>query len=78
MLKINADINDLTAKPSTNLSHKSTIPALMTNKKSPKVTIVTGKVNNTKIGFKNTLSTPKTTATITEVVKFTTAMSFMK
>jgi hypothetical protein len=39
------------------------ITALITNKKSPIVTIVAGNVIKTKIGFKNILSNPITTAT---------------
>ena len=67
-----------TAKPLTNLSQINTMTALMTNKKSPNVTIVTGKVKKTKIGFTNTFSKPSTTAMITDVVKDATVMPDMK
>lgn len=49
--------------PSIRLSHIITIIALMTSRKSPSVTIVTGKVKNTSIGFTKMLSNPRTTAT---------------
>lgn len=58
---------ELTLKPSTNLSHSNTIAAFMTNKNSPKVKTVTGKVKKTKIGFKKVFNNPKTTATIIAV-----------
>ena len=41
------------------------ITALITNKKSPKVTTVTGKVRTTKIGFTKNLKIANTIATIT-------------
>ncbi len=41
----------------------------MTSKNKPNVTIVIGKVNKMRIGFTKILSNPKTTATISEVVK---------
>ena len=40
-----------------------TIPALITNKNKPKVNTVTGKVKNTKIGFKKVFNKPITMAT---------------
>ena len=46
--------------------------AFITNKNNPKVTIVTGSVNSTRIGLINILSKPKTTATITAVPKLAT------
>ena len=78
ILKISADMKPFTAKPLTNLSQINTMTALMTNKKSPHVTIVTGKVKKTKIGFTNTFSKPSTTAMITDVVKDATVMPDMK
>ena len=46
--------------------------ALITNKNSPNVKIVNGKVNTTNIGLIKTLSNPKTTATINAVGKSAT------
>lgn len=51
---------------------------MITNKNNPKVISVTGNVSNTKIGFTNALSNPKTTATINEVVKLATATPGIK
>ena len=78
ILKMSADIKPLTAKPSTNLSQIKTIMALMTNKKSPKVTMVTGNVKKTRIGFTKTFSKPSTTAIMIEVVNDATVMPDMK
>lgn len=47
--------------------------ALINSRNSPNVKIVTGKVNNTKMGFTNKLSSAKTTATTIEVMKLSTA-----
>lgn len=63
-----------TVNPFTNSLHSKMITALMTNKKSPKVTKVTGKVNKTRIGFTNRFSNPSTMATIIEVAKLSTAI----
>jgi len=46
------------------------INALITSKNKPKVISVIGKVNRIRIGFIKMLSSPRTTATISEVVKF--------
>ena len=54
-----------TAKPPISLSAKSIITALTTNRKSPKVIMVTGNVKSIKKGFTKRFSTAKTTATIT-------------
>lgn len=78
MLKIRADPKLLTTKPSTNLSQIKIIRALITNKNNPKVTIVTGNVKKTKIGFTKTLSKPKTTAIMTAVVSDATEMPAIK
>lgn len=78
MLKSSAEINPLTSKPSTNLSQIKMITAFITNKKSPKVTIVTGKVKKTKIGFTKTLSSPKTAATVIDVVNDSTDILVIK
>lgn len=66
--------NPETAKPSIILSQIIIITALITNRKSPKVTIVTGIVNKTNIGFKNVFNRAKTTATINAVEKLATAI----
>lgn len=63
---------ELTSKPPTIFVHNNIINALITNKNSPKVTIVTGKVRITNIGFTKIFSNPKTTATIIDVVKLAT------
>jgi len=52
--------------------------ALITNKKSPNVRIVTGNVNKTIMGLMKRLSNPKTIATIKDVVKFATCTPFIK
>ena len=44
----------------------------MTSKNKPNVTIVMGKVNKMRIGFIKMLSNPRTTATISDVVKVST------
>ena len=53
-----------TAKPSISLSARRIIIAFITNRKSPKVIIVTGKVKRIKNGFIRRFNTDKTTATI--------------
>ena len=64
ILKNNAAKKPDTEKPSTNLSAKRIIIALITNKKSPKVTKVAGKVKKTNNGLTNIFSNAITTATI--------------
>jgi len=66
-LKIRAIKNPSTPNPLTNASASKIITALITSKNSPKVTIVTGNVNITKIGFTIKLRTAKTIATIIAV-----------
>ncbi len=44
----------------------------MTSKNKPNVTIVMGKVNKMRMGFIKMLSNPRTTATISDVVKVST------
>ena len=78
MLNNNAVQNESTANPPTILEHKSIISALITNKNKPKVRNVTGIVKNTIIGLMNVFSKPRTTATISEVVKLATVMPDMK
>ena len=53
-----------TLNPSTSLSANRMMRALMTNKKTPKVIMVIGKVRITKKGFTSKLRIDKTTATI--------------
>lgn len=48
------------------------ITALITNKKSPRVIIVTGIVRKIRIGFKKVFNNANTTATISAVVKLST------
>jgi len=48
------------------------MPALITSKNKPKVTMVIGKVSIIKIGFKMALRNAKTAATIIAVVKVST------
>ena len=50
----------------------------MTSKNKPNVTMVIGKVNRMRIGFIKMLSNPRTTATISEVVKLATTTPGMK
>ena len=57
--------NPVTENPGTTIAASSTRSALMTSEKSPRVTIVTGKVNTSRIGRINRLSAPSTTAAIT-------------
>lgn len=72
MLNNKAPRKPSTLKPSTSLEHIIIITAFITSKKSPKVTTVTGKVKRINKGFTNKFNNPKTTATIIEVVKFST------
>lgn len=72
MLKINAVQNEFTLNPSTSVEHNKMINAFMTNKNNPNDSIVTGKVNSTKIGLINMFNKPKTTATMRAVVKSAT------
>ena len=54
------------------------IIALITNINKPNVKKVTGKVNNTKIGFTKKLSKPKTIATVKAVVNSFTYTPFIR
>ncbi len=67
MLKINAVQKPETAKPSTNLPARRIITALITNKKSPKVTKVAGKVRKINSGRTNIFSKAIIIATTTAV-----------
>ena len=64
ILKSKAVQNPLTPNPSINLSARIMMQALITKRKSPKVTMVIGMVRTIKIGFKIALSNAKTIATI--------------
>ena len=78
MLKSKAVKKESTSKPPTILSHNIIINPLMTNKNSPSVKNVIGKVNKTKIGLIKTFSNPKTIATIIDVEKLATCTPFIK
>lgn len=54
------------------------IQALITNKNNPKVKIVIGSVNKTKIGFTKKLSKAKTIATDNAVVNSSTITPFIR
>lgn len=71
-LKKSAVQKEATPNPPTILSHNNIITALITNKNKPKVKIVNGSVKITNIGLIKILSNPKTTATITAVLKSAT------
>ena len=71
-LKINAHQILLTEKPLISLSASRIIIAFIISKKRPKVTMVTGSVKITKMGFTKKLSKLRTTATITAVIKVST------
>lgn len=70
--------NELTLKPPTISSQIRIIMALITNKKSPNVKMVKGKVNSTKIGLMKTLSNPKTMATQIAEKKLSISMPEIK
>ena len=72
ILKINAVKKESTLKPPTILAHNKIKMALITNRNKPKVNTVTGRVKRISIGFTKTFNNPKTTATIIDVVKFST------
>jgi len=76
-LKIRAVKKESTLKPPTIFAHNKIKIALITSKNNPKVKSVTGRVNRTRIGFTKIFSKPKTTATIIEVVKFSTFTPFI-
>lgn len=78
MLNHNAVQKDSTLNPPTIFVHNKIRHAFITNRKIPRVKIVTGSVNNTKIGFTKMFNSPKTIATIIEVEKFFTWTSRIK
>jgi hypothetical protein len=57
-----------TLKPATRASAKRMIMALMINRKSPNVTIVTGRVRITKMGFTKKFNKLSIIATIIAVI----------
>lgn len=66
-LNMMAQSTPFTLNPVMKLLARSIIIAFMTNKNSPKVTMVTGNVNMTKTGFTTKFKRLKTTATIIAV-----------
>jgi hypothetical protein len=78
ILNNNAHKKELTSKPPTMKSHNKITIALITNRKSPKVTNVTGSVNRTRIGLTNKFNNDSTTATMTEVKKLSTVTPGIK
>lgn len=78
MLKNKAVQNPFTSNPSTKWSHNRMIIALITNKKSPRVKTVTGKVNNTNTGFTKKFNNPSTIATINAVENSSTTTPFIR
>ena len=66
-LKINATQNPSTPNPETKPSANKMITALITRRNNPKVTIVTGNVNSTRIGFTIKFKIANTSATIIAV-----------
>jgi hypothetical protein len=77
-LNSNALQKSITSKPFTSSSHSIMIIALITNRNSPSVTIVTGSVNNTSKGLMKILSKPSTKATIIAVKKLSTLIPGIK
>jgi hypothetical protein len=68
-----------TLKPSTKWSHIKIIMALITNKNSPNVKNVTGKVSKTKMGFTKKFNKANTIATFKEVsMPFARVTPFIK
>jgi len=59
---------EVTVKPFTSSLHSSIIIPLIMSKNNPRVSIVTGRVKNTSMGFIKMLSSPNTTATINAVM----------
>lgn len=66
----------LTPKPSTNLSARRMIQALITNRNRPKVSIVAGKVNRTNKGLTKMFNNPRTAATTIAVTYPSTETPF--
>ena len=68
---------ELTLNPNIKWSQSIIIIAFITNKNNPSVKIVTGNVNNTKIGFTKKFNNPKTMATVNAVVNSSITTPFM-
>lgn len=68
-LKISAHQKPSTLNPGISLSASKMITALITNKKRPSVTRVTGMVSKTRMGFTIALSNPNTNENIIAVLK---------
>ena len=66
----------LTENPSISLCANRIIRAFITRRNSPKVMIVMGRVNITKIGLTKRFKIDSTTATITAVKKVSTSTPF--
>jgi len=61
-----------TANPPTISLHNIIISAFITNRNNPKVISVTGNVSRMRMGLINTFKSPRTIATIMEVLKLAT------
>lgn len=73
MLKNRAFQKVRTVKPLTNSAQSKITSALITRRNRPNVSNVTGSVKITRTGFTNKFSNPSTIATITDVMKLSTA-----
>jgi hypothetical protein len=78
ILKSIAVQSESTLKPPTIFVHNIISAALINNKNNPSVKIVTGSVNSTKIGFIKIFNSPRTIATIKDVIKLSTDTPFIK
>lgn len=72
MEKIIAQTHPSTENPTTNRSTKSTIAPLITNRKSPSVIIVMGKVKKVMMGLINMLIIPRANPAIMAIKKLLT------
>ena len=77
MLKSIAVQKELILNPGIKWSQSMIIIVLITNKNNPRVNIVTGSVNNTKIGFTKKFSKPNTMATVNAVVNSSISTPFI-
>ncbi len=68
---------ELILNPGIKWSQSMMIIVLITNKNNPSVNIVTGNVNNTKIGFTKKFSKPNTIATVNAVVNLSISTPFI-
>lgn len=67
-----------TSNPLIKWSHNKIMDAFITNKNNPKVKIVIGNVNKTRMGFTKKLSKAKTMATDKAVVNSSTFMPIIR